>query len=575
MKALILAAGFGTRLLPYTEHTPKALFTIAGIPLIDITIERLHAAGIEAVMINAHHLGDQLKSHVTGRDYGLPVHVRYEAEILGTGGAIKNAADFWDDDPFIVINGDIVSDIDIKEAYRYHIRHPHLITLVLTDDPDFNTVTLDASMFVRALKKPSQDHPPKKGDKRLTFTGIHILDPRLLNFIPDSGYCDIIDIYARLLSEEIRLKAFVPSNSYWRDLGTPRRYTQTVFEKMAARTFAQLTSSSPPRTIVKKRLKGDGSDRKWYRLTTPEASLVAVDHGLRIPDVSSEADAFVAIGNHLHACGIHVPQILLADTFAGLVFLEDLGDTSLQDLVRQTKDTDRIISYYKAVVDLLVQMSFSGAEGFDPAWTCQSSAYSRELILDKECRYFLEAFARGYVGIDADYEDYADEFSLLADYALQYAVTGFMHRDLQSRNIMVQNHHFYFIDFQGGRLGPLQYDLASLLIDPYVGLSAADRNRLCEYCFQRIRPRIPMGVDEFKANYRFCCLTRNLQILGAFGYLSRVKQKRNFEQYIPRALATLCNGLLRLDDTQFPHLKRLVDRVQHHLNRKHTTNPGG
>jgi len=574
MKALILAAGFGTRLLPFTQHTPKALFTISGRPLIDITIKRLCLAGIEAVMINTHHLGDQLQSHVAGRDYGIPVYVRYEAEILGTGGAIKNVADFWDDEPFIVINGDIVSDIDLKEVYRFHTHHPYWVTLVLADDPDFNTVTIDDNQFITALKKPPNGSPPTRAGNRLTFTGIHILNPELLNFIPDKGYSDIIDVYSRLLTQRIRLKAFKPANGNWRDLGTPQRYAETVFEKMSAQAFEKFTSPGTPARITKNKLKGDGSDRKWYRLTTPKASLVMVDHGLRMPGRKNEADAFVAIGKHLHAHGIPVPKILLFDTFAGLVFLEDLGDTNLQMVVRQAKGSKKIISSYQAVMDSLIEMCLSGAEGFDPSWTCQSSAYSRKLILEKECRYFMEAFVCGYVGIEANYEDLAPEFGRLADGALKNAVTGFMHRDLQSRNIMYKDGRFYFIDFQGGRLGPLQYDLASLLIDPYVGLTHTVQNQLFEYGFQKLRPLVPMRPDEFKASYQYCCITRNLQILGAFGYLSRIKQKTYFEYFIPRALETLRYNLSQFDNDEFPQLKMLVGRIKNTLNPQRTTNPG-
>ena len=112
MKALILAAGYGTRLRPYTEHTPKPLFTVAGRPLLDIIITNLHKAGCEAVIINTHHLHQEIEAFVTARSYGLPVTTRYEPQILGTGGAIKNVIDFWDHQPFMVINADIVADID-------------------------------------------------------------------------------------------------------------------------------------------------------------------------------------------------------------------------------------------------------------------------------------------------------------------------------------------------------------------------------------------------------------------------------------------------------------------------------
>ena len=106
MKALILAAGFGTRLLPYTETTPKPLFTIDGQPVLDITICRLIEAGCQKIVINTHHLNDKITAFVKNRRYPIPITVRYEPEILGTGGGIKNMADIWSDQPFMVINSD-------------------------------------------------------------------------------------------------------------------------------------------------------------------------------------------------------------------------------------------------------------------------------------------------------------------------------------------------------------------------------------------------------------------------------------------------------------------------------------
>jgi len=124
MKALILAAGYGNRLRPYTDHTPKPLFSIAGRPLLDVIIEKLQKAGCKAVIINTHHLHHKIEAFLAARKYSLEVNTRYEPRILGTGGAIKNVADFWDDQPFMVINADIVADIDLKEVYHAHCSHP-------------------------------------------------------------------------------------------------------------------------------------------------------------------------------------------------------------------------------------------------------------------------------------------------------------------------------------------------------------------------------------------------------------------------------------------------------------------
>ncbi|OQX08058.1 MAG: aminoglycoside phosphotransferase, partial [Desulfobacteraceae bacterium IS3] len=121
MKALILAAGFGTRLLPYTEYLPKPLFSLANRPLLDIHIRNLEKAGCTGILINTHHLHKKIEEFIAGQSYSIPVLTRHEPQILGTGGAIKNAADFLDNCPFMVINSDIYTDIDFLKVYDFHL----------------------------------------------------------------------------------------------------------------------------------------------------------------------------------------------------------------------------------------------------------------------------------------------------------------------------------------------------------------------------------------------------------------------------------------------------------------------
>jgi aminoglycoside/choline kinase family phosphotransferase len=136
-----------------------------------------------------------------------------------------------------------------------------------------------------------------------------------------------------------------------------------------------------------------------------------------------------------------------------------------------------------------------------------------------------------------------------------------MHRDMQSRNIMVNNNLFYFIDYQGGRIGPIQYDLASLLIDPYVELPRSVQIELLNYCVEMLSSIISLDPQNFLACYKYCAITRNLQILGAFGYLSRVKGKKYFEKYIPKAIKSLKYNLSALENTEFPGIKSIVEKI--------------
>jgi aminoglycoside/choline kinase family phosphotransferase/choline kinase len=560
MKAMILAAGFGTRLQPYTNDIPKPLFSIAGQPLLDIAIKNLIHAGCEAIIINTHHLHEQIEIFVAAHNYTIPVHTCYEPQILGTGGAIKNVADFWDDRPFMVVNGDVLSAIDLKKVYQFHCHHDHAVTLVLYDDPEINSVSVNQYGFVidfdDQFKTPSCPAKAKR-----TFTGIQVLESEILDYIPANVYSNSIDAFKKMIANGKKLRGFIAQKAFWNDIGTPERYKKTAIEKTAPKAFRHAYPDYQTKPIMQTKLKGDGSERKWYRLSSDQRTLIMVDHGITTGIGTAEIDAFVYIGKHLEAMGIPVPQIYYHDRMAGLVFLEDLGDRDLQTAVRRMQSTQAVISWYKSVIHSLVKLSVSGAKGFDPAWAYQTPRYDSKLILERECRYFVEAFLNGYLCWNVLFEDYQQEFISLAHRALEFSTTGFMHRDMQSRNIMLKENKFYFIDFQAGRLGPIQYDLASLLIDPYVELPKNIQSQLFNYCVDELSLHRTVDPDRFRHCFEFCCLTRNLQILGAFGYLSGVMGKRYFEQYIPAAVKTLNHNLASLAKGEFPVLKALAEKI--------------
>jgi aminoglycoside/choline kinase family phosphotransferase/dTDP-glucose pyrophosphorylase len=563
MKALILAAGLGTRLRPYTDHTPKPLFSIQGRPLLDIMIFKLIVAGCKAVIINTHHRHAQIEAFIAQQTYPIPIQTRYEPDILGTGGAIKNVADFWNHRPFMVINADIVTTIDFKQVYDFHRQHSHPATLVLADDPEFNSVACDADGFVTDFHHLS-DAAVRPSDAALTFTGIQVLDPEILDFISVEAPSSSIEAYARMMAKGKKIKAYISENSYWKDIGNAERYKLAVFETMAPEVFRQVFPNIQVGPIYREHLKGDGSDRQWYRLNMDRKSMILVDHGIKKTDRVDQADAFVNIGRHLFDRDLPVPQIYDGDTFAGYAFLEDLGNLDLQTTVQQTDNYEKIIGMYRSVIQLLIKFSALGAERFDAAWTYQTSSYSKTLILEKECRYFVDAFLNAYLGLEIIYEDFKKEFDFIADKALEHALPGLMHRDFQSRNIMIKNDKFYFIDFQASRMGPIQYDLAALLIDPYVQLPQDIQTRLLGYCVEKLQADMNLNADNFRRCYRYCRLTRNLQILGAFGYLSRVKKKAHFEKYIPAAIRTLSRNLKKHEHKTLPKLTALVDMIIKH-----------
>jgi aminoglycoside/choline kinase family phosphotransferase len=210
-------------------------------------------------------------------------------------------------------------------------------------------------------------------------------------------------------------------------------------------------------------------------------------------------------------------------------------------------------------------LSRNGAVQFDRNWTYQTPDYNQELILEKECRYFLEAFLNSYLNFKERFEDLQADFIALADKALQYPTMGFMHRDMQSRNIMIKGRDIYFIDFQGGRIGPIQYDLASLLIDPYVELPHAIQAQLINYCIELLSAETELTPEKFLSCYHYCRLTRNLQILGAYSYLSKVQGKTYFERYIPAAVRSLRSNLAAGGQMEFPTLSAITHKICKHM----------
>ena len=542
MKALILAAGFGKRLEPYSSHTPKPLFTLSNQPLLDRIIRKLSSDGISAIMVNTHHLHHRIEQYLSSQSYPVPVGIRYEPTILGTGGAIKNLSDFWDDDPFMVVNSDILFDTDLEAFRRYHLKGCSLATLMLCDHQMFNQVCVGPDNRISGFEPGAL--PLEQKMKMLAFTGIQIIHPDLLDFIPVNRFASIIDAYKAALGEDKKLLAFIPDRLDWTDIGLPERYREAAFRTMAREAFFRSTGQKTAATIHRQKLAGDGSDRLWYRITAAGASLIMVDHGIRTGSGTEEVDSFIRIGRHLSAKGVAVPAILVADPFAGLVFLEDLGDLHLQQMVLRNKaDTGAILTLYRSIIDELIHMAFEGKNGFDPQWTWQTASYDHTVILEKECRYFVEAFLNGYLGMDVRYEMIQDAFGFLAERVAACRDTGFMHRDMQSRNIMVHRNRCIIIDFQGGRIGPLQYDLASLLLDPYVALSPETVSTLYRYYVGRLPLRKDFDETDFRKGFETCCITRNLQILGAFGHLVGNKNKPFFDKYIPVALQTLTTNL--------------------------------
>jgi mannose-1-phosphate guanylyltransferase len=224
MKAMILAAGLGTRLEPLTKIRPKPLFPVLNQPLLGVLIEQLQRMGATGIVLNAHHLAEQVEQFVGMGEWGLQVEVRVEPEILGTGGGIKNCADFLQDATFfVVVNADVYHTFDLSPAIHYHQESDNLATLVLYDHPRFNQVGIDGEGRIASVgEEPIK--PSNSATQLLTFTGIHIISPKLLDSMPSVGFFGIMEIYTELASRGEAIRGYQMQGGYWQDIGRVEDY---------------------------------------------------------------------------------------------------------------------------------------------------------------------------------------------------------------------------------------------------------------------------------------------------------------------------------------------------------------
>jgi aminoglycoside/choline kinase family phosphotransferase len=307
-------------------------------------------------------------------------------------------------------------------------------------------------------------------------------------------------------------------------------------------------------------IPADGSIRTFWRLhrlgTKP--SLVVMSNPPTGPTVERENRAYLKIGRHLREKGIFVPEIYAYSLEGGWFIMEDLGNRTLQEVALNEIDP---LPIYRNVLEALVHLQVQGADGFDPSWCCQTGAYDTVVMRRFESDYFRDAFLRGYMRIESLGSTLESAFAHLAEKAANADCRFFLHRDFQSRNILVTGKKIGFVDWQGGRIGPLAYDLASLLIDPYTDLPSRQKDALYAAYLGLIHDVNPKWAESLDAHYPYLAIQRNLQILGAFSYLTETVQKPQFAAYIPGAVSSLNHLLDRVRDPELLSLKDLMESV--------------
>lgn len=301
-----------------------------------------------------------------------------------------------------------------------------------------------------------------------------------------------------------------------------------------------------------------GSSRKYYRIKGGKYSAIGAFNA----DIK-ENEAFFYLTNYFKKMKLNVPSIYYKDKKNGVYLLEDLGDTTLYSLLTGKRKGNNIPQdikglYKKAIQELILFQS--SADGLDfnkcyprPAFDLQSMMW--------DLNYFKYYFLK-LAHIDFDEQLLENDFNLFARFLLQAGQDYFLYRDMNSRNIMVKNDEVFFIDYQGGRKGALQYDIASLLYDAKADLPQSFRDELLDYYLECLNKSLKVNKKEFLKYYYGFVLIRIFQALGAYGFRGYFERKDHFLKSIPYAVNNL-KLLLKTGKLNFktPYLKVIIEQI--------------
>ncbi len=299
-----------------------------------------------------------------------------------------------------------------------------------------------------------------------------------------------------------------------------------------------------------------GSNRRYYRLAVDSAKTVVGTYGADV----AENRAFLTIAKHLHAQGISVPAVVAVSADGHYYLQEDFGDVSLFDTLRQQPEAANL-PLLKQAVEQLAAIQLKGAVGFDFSVCYPVAAFDRASIF-WDLNYFKYCFLK-VQGMEIDEVLLEKEFDYFAGCLLEADASYFMYRDFQSRNIMMHRGGLGFIDFQGGRRGPLQYDLASFVFQAKAGFSDALREQLLQHYLGAVDKLQPVNRELFIRQYYYFVLFRTLQVLAVYGFRGLVERKPHFIESIPYALQNiqwlLSSG--KVSDLKMPYLFGVLQQL--------------
>ena len=512
-KAVVLAAGHGTRLRPFTCVTPKPLMPVWGEPMLGRIVAMLREWGVDDIAINSHCLHEQVKAwadayrrSAAAAGDRVKVKVSYEPEILGTGGVLNPLREWIGDEPFYLVNGDIVVEnvpnpVDVVRGFD----SPSVIGCGLVSESGPRTVEVEPeSGFVTNWRS---DDAGWEGT--YTYCGIAVLKPELLKYVKPEGFSSVVSAYEDAMMHGKFVKAVKSPEMLWTDAGTIPAYVDLNRDgdDNAFSDFPQVKAAldSVGSAGGAQFLGARGSERVFFRCD--KGIIILYDDGNR-----DENGLYAGHARFLAERGIPVPEVLA-----------DLA--SIKTLVLSDAGSERKMSFddYVKVVEALVRFNALGSDpslpglnllpGFDDeTWTWERNLFRKHCL---GTRFGREMPAEA----ERELERVAER--------LEGEPKALVHRDFQSTNVLWKGGDLSFIDFQGMRFGPAAYDLASLLYDPYVSMTAKEREALAALYARQ------SGRGEFVDVLPFAAVQRLVQCLGAYGRLASVGQPQFTQHMLP------------------------------------------
>jgi aminoglycoside/choline kinase family phosphotransferase len=320
--------------------------------------------------------------------------------------------------------------------------------------------------------------------------------------------------------------------------------------------FKNWKGSEPEKTEM---LPHSGSSRIYFRFSAGETTALGVYN-----QNNNENTAFISFTEHFLKYNLNVPLIYSSDLSKNIYLIQDFGDVDLLSWLNKSRNKNSFpkngIELYKSVIRELIKFQVIAGKNFDYSNCYPFKSFEKEAILF-DLNYFLDHFVKPGK-YNYNQQNLTKDFNFLSDYLLLEENNFFMYRDFQARNIIIKDNQPCFIDYQGGRKGPLQYDLASLLYQAKANIPENIRIELVEYYIQEIEKLVSVNKEKFIEFFNAFSLIRILQTLGAYGLRGLVEGKSHFIESIGPALSNLALVMVKTDIlNQTPELKNLLKRI--------------